>query len=164
MTVLDAEHAVLELVVNPRLPCDPASGGEVVEDRFVYTTADGGISWSTPVSVPEPSYLEEMRYIDSQHWVGWPYGGGWVSTSDAGKTWTVVQSAGQFGDPPMPGQGLPVQLPDSRPNASFGFVDSAHGWAVPYRTASDPNVRGVALYLTNDGGQTWQPASLPELK
>jgi photosystem II stability/assembly factor-like uncharacterized protein len=164
VTVLDARNAVLELVVNPRLPCDPASSGQVVEDRFVYTTADGGITWSTPVSVPEPSYLEEMRYIDPQHWVGWPYGGGWISTSDAGKTWNVVQSAGQFGDPPVPGQGLPVQLPASRPNAPFGFVDSVHGWALPYRIAADPNARGVALYLTNDGGQSWLPASLPELK
>jgi hypothetical protein len=159
----DASQGVLELVVSPR-SCDPQSGYTVVEHRFVYTTADGGTTWSTPISVPQPSLYAEMRYIDPQHWFGWPAGGGWISTSDAGQHWTVVQTAAQFGDRPAAGQGLPPQLPDNYPlNDQFGFVDSAHGWALLYQTSGDANARGVALYLTNDAGLTWRPANLPEL-
>ena len=161
----DAEHAALELVVNPRQSCDPQGGGPIVERRFVYTTADGGINWSTPISIPQPALYEEMRYMDSQHWFGWPYGGGFISTSDAGAHWTVVQSAGQFGDPPVAGEGLPPQLPADYPlRGQFGFVDVAHGWALTYRTPVDPIAAGVALYMTSDGGSSWQPTSLPELK
>jgi len=163
VTFFDASRGVSELVVNPH-SCDPQSGYALVEHRYVYTTTDGGATWSTPIAVPQPSLYEEMRYIDLQRWVGWPYGGGWISTSDAGRHWTVVQSTGQFGDRLAAGQGLPQQLPADYPlRAQFGFVDSAHGWAVPYQTAGDPNKRGVVLYLTDDGGSTWRPASLPEL-
>ncbi len=159
----DNHRGVLDLVVNPR-SCDPQSGYAILERRFVYTTADGGTSWSTPTSVPQPSHYSEMRYIDPQHWVGWPAGGGWISTSDAGQHWTVVQTAAQFGDRPAAAQGLPPQLPDNYPlNDQFGFVDPAHGWALPYQTSGDPNARGVTLYLTNDAGSTWRPSSLPEL-
>lgn len=160
--LFDADKGVLEVVVNPR-PCDPQAGYTLVEHRFVYATADGGTSWSAPIPVPQPSLYAEMRYIDPQHWVGWPYGGGLISTSDAGQHWTLVPGAGQFGDTPSAGHGLPIQEPASLINEQFGFVDPANGWAVPYLTAGNQNAKGAALYLTNDGGSTWRPASLPEL-
>jgi hypothetical protein len=163
LNLFNSRQGVLELVVNPR-SCDPQSGYTVVERRFVYTTADGGTNWSTPIAIPQPSLYAEMRYVDPQHWFGWPAGGGWMSTSDAGRHWIVVHSAAQFGDRPAAGQGLPTQLPDNYPlTDQFGFVDSAHGWALPYQTSGDANARGVALYLTSDAGLTWRPTSLPEL-
>ena len=104
-----------------------------------------------------------MRYIDAEHWVGWPYGGGWISTSDAGQHWQVVPGVVQFGEPPAPGGGLPGQLPADYPlHSIYGFLDASHGWALPYQ-GTDPDLLGVALFLTDDGGLDWHPASLPEL-
>jgi len=159
-------QGILELVVNPRSgSCGAVAtcGGTLIENRFVYTTTDGGTSWSSPIAVPQPTYYASMRYIDAEHWVGWPYGGGWISTSDAGQHWQVVPGVGQFGDPPAPGAGLPGQLPADYPLRSiYGFLDASHGWALPYQ-GTDPNVVGVALFFTDDGGLNWHPASLPEL-
>jgi photosystem II stability/assembly factor-like uncharacterized protein len=161
------QQGILEVVVNPRTGppgCVAATcGGTIVERRFVYTTSDGGLNWSRAIAVPQPTYYESMRFIDADHWVGWPYSGGWISTSDAGQHWQVVAGVGQFGEPPAPGAGLPGQLPADYPvHSIYGFLDASHGWALPYQ-ASDPNVRGLALFFTVDGGLNWYPASLPEL-
>jgi hypothetical protein len=151
-------EGVVEVVVNP------PDNGRIVEKRFVYTTADGGATWSSPIPVPEPGLYESMRYIDSQHWVGWPYGGGWLSTADAGQHWRVVPAVAQFGEPPASNSGLPGQLPASYPVRDlYGFVSSSNGWALPYQMGSN-DTRGVALYVTSDGGINWTPVSLPELQ
>lgn len=152
-------QGILELVVNPPV------GGGIVEKRFVYTTSDGGITWSSPIAVPQPSFYASMRYIEAEHWVGWPYGGGLISTSDAGQHWQVVPGGVQFGEPPAPGAGLPGQLPADYPlRGLYGFIDPSHGWALPYQTPTgDPNARGLALFVTSDGGVNWHPLSLPEL-
>jgi photosystem II stability/assembly factor-like uncharacterized protein len=163
LKLFDDRQGILELVVNPRSGSCATCGGTLIEKRFVYTTSDGGTTWSSPIAVPQPTYYASMRYIDAEHWVGWPYGGGWISTSDAGQHWQVVPGVPQFGEPPAPGAGLPGQLPADYPLRSiYGFLDASHGWALPYQ-GTDPNVRGVALFFTDDGGLNWHPASLPEL-
>jgi hypothetical protein len=150
-------QGVLELVVSP------PSGGSIVEKRFVYTTSDGGTTWSSAIAVPQPSRYASMRYVDMQHWVGWPYGGGWISTSDGGQHWQFIADKVQFEERPVADGGLPPQLPASYPlRDMFGFLDASHGWALPYQ-GRDPNVRGVALFVTNDGGVNWHPVGLPEL-
>lgn len=161
------QQGILEVVVNPRtgLPgCAPATcSGPIVEKRFVYTTSYGGVTWSSAIAVPQPTLYASMRYIDAQHWVGWPYGGGWISTSDSGQHWQVTTGVVQFGNRPAAGTGLPPQLPANYPLSDlYGFSDASHGWALPYQV-TNPNVRGVALFLTDDGGLNWHPASLPEL-
>ena len=150
----DSRRGVLELVVNP------ADGGLIVEKRFVYTTSDGGTSWSSPIAVPEPTLYESMRYLDPQNWVGWPYGGGLISTSDAGQHWHVITGKVGFGQAPADGAGLPPQMPADYPlRGQYGFVDLSHGWALAHQGTGD----GLALFVTDDGGVDWHPVSLPEL-
>ncbi len=131
----------------------------VIESRYVYTTSDGGDHWSRPIQVPHVSSFVAFRYIDLTHWVGWPADGGWMRTGDAGQQWEVIPASRQFGDPPVPGDGMPAFEPDYYPPPNwFDFLTPSQGWAYIYDATG-----AVALYETTNGGVSWTPVSLPEL-
>jgi len=112
----------------------------------VYTTRDGGASWSaiplptpaqatpTPVGKGFLGYNTSVILIPGNGviaQVGDYSGTAWTFTSfDRGQTWRLIS--------PVPS---PAQLGD------ISFVDSRHWWAS----------RWGVLFKTNDAGQTWTP-------
>lgn len=134
--------------------------------QYIFQTSDGGIHWGRPIKPPMEGPIE---VIDATHWVGLPYGGGWMQTSDAGQHWETVRR------PPSPDETAVIPnagLPDPflaggqswRPslfqflNPSVGFANVVHEFCQS-GSCSDA---GVSLYMTIDGGTNWTPLSLPD--
>jgi photosystem II stability/assembly factor-like uncharacterized protein len=151
----------------------PSSGYDRAPFQFEHTTSDGGDHWSSPPTHPSsvelpaqpdfpggPAYVNvSIDFIDATHWVGWPEReglgslpvAGFMSTSDAGQHWNVLPT------PPFHFSGL------------FGFVNPSVGWAdvssgEGTSVSSISYSTGATYYQTTDGGRTWAPISLPELR
>jgi photosystem II stability/assembly factor-like uncharacterized protein len=123
----------------------------------VLHTADGGQTWQqATIQMPFP---RQISFIDPQH--GWvlaavrPPGGaaepvGVFRTTDGGKTWVNVATA-LFADTTPPGR-----LPYGGQKTGMRFLDASTGWVTG--TVSLSNL--AWLYVTHDGGSTWQQQSL----
>jgi len=123
----------------------------------VLHTADGGQTWQqATIQMPFP---RQISFVDSQH--------GWVlaavrppegpaepvsvfRTTDGGKTWANVATA-LFADATPPGR-----LPYGGQKSGMRFLDAFTGWVTG--TVTLPNL--AWLYVTHDGGATWQQQSL----
>jgi photosystem II stability/assembly factor-like uncharacterized protein len=102
---------------------------------FVYTTSDGGSTWSAPRLIPDPV----ISFVDVNHWIDLANGtnGELLTTSDAGKTWEPVPgSAGSFG------------------LGRIDFVDTSDG--LGWNGGCPPNA-----VITHDGGSHWAELNLP---
>ena len=109
----------------------------------VYTTSDGGTTWSGARLIPSAQMLD---FIDANHWVESGFVGGPYSlarTSDGGKSWEDVKSV--FDN-------VPTRNP--QPNLQLiQFVDPSDGLA----WVTCPAI----LIRTSDGGSHWAPISVP---
>jgi photosystem II stability/assembly factor-like uncharacterized protein len=109
----------------------------------VYTTSDGGTTWSGARLIPSAQTLD---FIDANHWVESGFVGGGYSlarTSDGGKSWESVKSV--FDN-------VPTRNP--QPNLQLiQFVDPSDGLA----WVTCPTI----LIRTADGGGHWAPISVP---
>jgi photosystem II stability/assembly factor-like uncharacterized protein len=103
---------------------------------YVYTTTDGGASWSNPNLIPTdlPTLVD---FMDARNWLAWSIAGAVIRTSDGGKHWNELAT------------GLPAA--GSQRGSSFDFVDPSHGWVYT----------GYYLFGTSDGGLHWVKLSLP---
>ncbi len=121
---------------------------------FVFRTTDGGQTWQD-TTIQQTSPIYQITFVDFQH--GWMLSKqvdlasaevvAILRTTDGGKTWTVVSSALPAStDTPPPGQ-----LPFGGDKAGLGFLDTRTGWI----TGSFPVGGYVFLYVTHDGGATW---------
>jgi photosystem II stability/assembly factor-like uncharacterized protein len=119
-------------------------------------TTDGGQHW-TALSLPPA--ISQITFLDRQH--GWAWDqfamqeqNSLYQTVDGGKTWVKVSStsANRSINDTTPG---PLPLGNA-----FGltFITPQHGWATVY--ASQDHQREL-LYMTQDGGKTWQLQQLP---
>ena len=100
------------------------SYGPGVMQTFLYTSTNGGETWS---SHTQPVMFDYIQFLNPG--VGWYAGGGRVYlTEDGGKTWQPVTGLGE-------GQ------PD--------FIDQTTGWMVARAGVS------ITLVQTNDGGASW---------
>lgn len=98
---------------------------------------------------------EDIVFIDSQH--GWKMEGGGVATGanpvtiyrteDGGKNWTKISDTNPQTPKSLPKMGL---------KTGITFLDSSTGWVGLDEPAPEPEV-----YVTHDGGQTWERQALP---
>ena len=129
--------------------------------EFLLTTED----WAQPASKAAPSptansrttprteaagtngsyYLPSPVFVDSSHWYQPGMGSsslyglaGLGTTSDAGKNWNVVSKDG----------------PNGGSMVALDFADAQNGAALMGFEYDS----GLPLFLTTDGGKTWQPA------
>lgn len=133
----------------------PGSDGTSTQ---VWHTADAGADWQQ-ATVPLP-FPRQISFVDAQH--GWLLAstqddGGAAEpvsvfrTTDGGKTWSSVATA-LFADTTPPGR-----LPYGGLKTGLYFLDSMTGWVTG--TVFAPNL--AWLYVTRDGGATWQEQTLP---
>ena len=105
------------------------------ETRY-YRTLNGGSTWSLMATVPR-MVLSCPAFVDATHWYQIAAdSAGMEATADAGRTWTTVGK--------LPGAKVfEIYMTDVQNGVALGTGDSSSGWL---------------LYLTMDGGKTWQPA------
>ncbi len=110
---------------------DPSRLDVVKMFAVVYTTQDGGATWTptTPVSIA--SRDDPYSFVDTQH--GWVSDGDTLfTTSDSGRSWTMLQPTGPFADVKQ-----------------LEFISGQVGWAL---SRISPYLLG-----TQDGGRSWAP-------
>jgi photosystem II stability/assembly factor-like uncharacterized protein len=124
----------------------------------LFHTSDGGQSWQQ--STVQAGFVRQMTFIDAQH--GWMLVGNAnaegpaeivsvLRTTDGGKTWLNVATA-------LPADATPPgHLPYGGQKAGIRFVNASTGWVTGTVFAN-----GLAwLYVTHDGGSTWNQQTLP---
>lgn len=113
-------------------------GQDAVTTR-IFTTADGGRTWTRSVSTLEASDGMAFTPLSRTDWY-LESSGGLMITRDAGQTWHAA------GPPLEVGQIEWLSFED--PNRGFAIVD----------VRGDPYTN--RLYATRDGGSSWAPAVL----
>lgn len=125
----------------------------------LFRTTDGGQTWQQMKAVQDgPAFM--LTFIDAQH--GWmmasPDGAAAGSepvdifrTTNGGASWVKVQS-GSFSANNQPGA-----LPPGGDKSGLSFRDASNGWV----TGTIPVDNFTFLYVTHDGGLTWQRQNLP---
>jgi photosystem II stability/assembly factor-like uncharacterized protein len=124
----------------------PEDGGAGFEGKRVYSTDDGGVTWSEiRDSIGSAGYFSDLFVLnDADWWYTSPYPVAVLySTRNAGVSWSLV---------PLPGgSGYFNWLSDPE------FVDATHGWVVASKNAVPPGT----ILATSDGGKTWAPVAVP---
>lgn len=118
-------NAVLDLVYWPK--------------NYLYTTGDGGASWSPPVLIPISGY--GPAFFDLQNWIGWGRDGSLQRTTDGGIHWETV---------------VPKSSVNGASGGTLAFVDSLHGLSVTV------SFGGRGIFETSDGGVSWVELTLPQ--
>jgi uncharacterized repeat protein (TIGR01451 family) len=117
----------------------------------IWSTADGGVTWTQQTLPAGASVLHSLDFVDAQN--GWAVGAKYIGddaygdpehraivyhTTNGGQTWSEQ----------ILSMDLQVTL------TAVDFVDASYGWAVGFaHTSSEPD--GLTFHTT-DGGQTWQ--------
>ncbi len=163
----NSEH-IAKILVNPRdsnivLVCATGKLWSDSPDRGVYRTTDGGKNWqlvlhganlstgcsSLSLDAGNPSVMFAALWDFRRK--GWtfrsggesataPSGSGLFRSSDAGQTWQEITPAANKGFPQKPYGRITVAVAPSKSSRVYAFVESADS----------------ALYVSDDGGSTWQ--------
>jgi len=118
--------------------------GEGMRDLFIYTSHDGGATWSPSSSSARNGY--QTNFVSARDAISWDWANVFHVTNDSGNTWKLVTPNVNFSD-------------------EFGgmnFVSTTTGWVILRHTDGS-----TSLYRTTDGSATWTllfgsvPASTP---
>ena len=114
-------------------PVSEAQCGSIISESFFFTSVDRGVTWRQLPSPPG-----QVAYQDSIHW--WALSANVIfKSSDAGRSWRQVATVAPN-----------VQL-------SVPYVlDATHAWASVFVMG------GYGLAFTNDAGQHWTLAAVPQ--
>ena len=114
-------------------------------ESYVYTTSDGGASWSTarllPIDYANPFAYAWTDFVDTDVWIAYD-NQGLERTANGGEAWSAVTP-------------LFVDLPNIVHYLKFAtFTDRSDGWG-------GAGCRGIVIVHTTDGGTHWSQLSLP---
>ncbi|MDE2148761.1 MAG: sialidase [Gammaproteobacteria bacterium] len=165
---LDNSERISRILVDPRdsdvvYACVPGKLWSDSAERGLYKTTDGGNSWTQILKGSNLSTGCSTLALDPKNpevllaglWdfrrKGWTFrsggdgpqafsGSGLFESRDAGATWTEITPATNKGFPAKPYGRLAVAIAPTDPNRVYAFVESPHS----------------ALYVSDDGGATWQ--------
>jgi photosystem II stability/assembly factor-like uncharacterized protein len=121
---------------------------------IVSHTTDGGQTWqSAALSATVPLNPDRMSFINNQDgWIEAETGGSTGNdfetifrTTDGGKFWTAVSRTADGSQ-----SNIPATFPFPGHKTGLTFINASTGWAT-----------GPWLYMTHDGGATWQSQTLP---
>ncbi len=123
----------------------------------ICTTYNGGKNWEK-ADIPGQYYRAEPCFINEKiGWVELYYNDSLAQqpldiyhTKDGGKSWAEVSSTGTVANEPD-------SIPLSPLKEGIYFLNDSRGWVT-----GQPRANGYAmLYITNDGGRTWNHQDLP---
>jgi photosystem II stability/assembly factor-like uncharacterized protein len=170
---------------NPNIVYVAASGHEWTDNemRGVFKTTDGGKTWQKVFyrsprtgawdlvmdpSTPDVLYASmwqriRRKWSDPRVEPGYNEGGIW-KTTDAGATWTEVNSG--LPAPQFRGR-IGIDIARSNPKILYALVDNyepsrpaREGETDAYtRVIFEPRIKAAEVYRTDDAGATWRKAS-----
>ena len=123
----------------------------------VFRTTNGGQTWQQEATLTQIPDVGQLTFINAQD--GWLLNTQGAAgneladlyrTTDGGASWTEVASTG---NPPT----QPGTIPFNGTVKSIGFLDASTGWMAAFSNATN----FLWLYVTHDGGATWQQQTLP---
>ena len=165
---LPATERISRIIVNPKngnvvYVCAPGALWSDSPDRGLYKTSDGGKTWSLVLKGANLSTgcsSVAMDPLNSEHLLAgtWdfrrkayefrsggngpdqPSGSRFAESRDGGRTWTYLDATTRKGLPKQPWGRLEIAYAPSNPKRVYAFIE---------------NVR-PALFVSDDGGATWQ--------
>ena len=165
---LPATERITRIVVHPKncnivYVCAPGALWSDSPDRGLYKTTDGGRTWtqilkgtnlstgcsSVAMDPANPEHLfaglwdfrrKAYEFRSGGDGPDKPSGSRFAESRDGGKTWTYLTAENRKGLPNYPWGRLEIEYAPSNPKRVYAFIE---------------NVR-PALYVSEDGGTTWQ--------
>lgn len=137
------------------------TGGSIPTTVTIYRTTDGGQTWEhgEPISISAGGGPGQLDFVDPQHgWLMASLGAGMMheavaiySTTDGGMQWQQVSLTSG-----MEGESTPGSLPFVCDKSGITFSDTSTGWAAGACPGG-----ALFFFVSHDGGQTWQPQTMP---
>jgi photosystem II stability/assembly factor-like uncharacterized protein len=165
---LPATERITRIIVHPKngnivYVCAPGPLWSDSPDRGLYKTSDGGRTWSlilkganlstgcssVAMDPANPEHLlagtwdfrrKPYEFRSGGNGPDQPSGSRFAESRDGGHTWTELNAGNRKGLPAQPWGRLEINYAPSNPKRVYAFIE---------------NVR-PALFVSEDGGQTWQ--------